>query len=232
MTNEELVAKTESLYDNGEYNQVISLIQSLPKEQQTYPLLFMLALAYSDNIDGDDEENKRQALKILKQISDSGEYDIKWLYLIGKTYFETNQEEYAIEYFKSINRIYKKEKEIASLMNVQHFIESCNEVLYERALAVIFITLKEASKDDNITINNISENKLAIFFPKYNIKLNMEIYNLHRSGAKLLFEIIYPDNYTQKYDIDGDANTYENIISDALNKFVNIINHELSKHCK
>ena len=232
MTNEELVAKTESLYDNGEYNQVISLIQSLPKEQQTYPLLFMLALAYSDNIDGDDEENKRQALKILKQISDSGEYDIKWLYLIGKTYFETNQEEYAIEYFNRINRIYQKDKEIASLMNVQHFIESCNEVLYERALAVIFITLKEASKDDNITINNISENKLAIFFPKYNIKLNMEIYNLHRSGAKLLFEIIYPDNYTQKYDIDGDANTYENGISDALNKFVNIINHEFSKHCK
>ncbi|HIZ88720.1 MAG: tetratricopeptide repeat protein [Mucispirillum sp.] len=232
MTNEELVAKTESLYDNGEYNQIISLIQSLPKEQQTYPLLFMLALAYSDNIDGDDEENKRQALKILKQISDSGEYDIKWLYLIGKTYFETNQEEYAIEYFNRINRIYQKDKEIASLMNVQHFIESCNEVLYERALAVIFITLKEASKDDNITINNISENKLAIFFPKYNIKLNMEIYNLHRSGAKLLFEIIYPDNYTQKYDIDGDANTYENGISDALNKFVNIINHEFSKHCK
>lgn len=232
MTNEELVAKTESLYDNGEYNQIISLIQSLPKEQQTYPLLFMLALAYSDNIDGDDEENKRQALKILKQISDSGEYDIKWLYLIGKTYFETNQEEYAIEYFNRINRIYQKDKEIASLMNVQHFIESCNEVLYERAFAVIFITLKEASKDDNITINNISENKLAIFFPKYNIKLNMEIYNLHRSGAKLLFEIIYPDNYTQKYDIDGDANTYENGISDALNKFVNIINHEFSKHCK
>ena len=74
MTNEELVAKTESLYDNGEYNQVISLIHSLPKEQQTYPLLFMLALAYSDNIDGDDEENKRQVLKILKQISDSGEF--------------------------------------------------------------------------------------------------------------------------------------------------------------
>lgn len=232
MTNEELVAKTESLYDNGEYNQVISLIQSLPKEQQTYPLLFILALAYSDNIDGDDEENKRQVLKILKQISDSGEYDIKWLYLIGKTYFETNQEEYAIEYFNRINRIYQKDKEIASLMNVQHFIESCNEVLYERALAVIFITLKEASKDDNVTINNISENKLAIFFPKYNIKLNIEIHNLHRSGAKLLFEIIYPDNYTQKYDIDGDANTYENGISDALNKFVNIINHEFSKHCK
>ena len=91
---------------------------------------------------------------------------------------------------------------------------------------------KEASKDDNITINSISDNKLAIFFPKYNIKLNMEIYNLHRSGAKLLFEIIYPDNYTQKYDIDGDANTYENGISDALNRFVNIINHEFSKHCK
>lgn len=232
MTNEELVEKTESLYDNGEYNQIISLIQSLPKEQQTYPILYMLALAYSDNLEGDDEENKRQALKILKQISDSGEYDIKWLYLIGKTYFETNQEEYAIEYFNRVNRIYQKDKEIASLMNVQHFIESCNEVLYERALAVIFITLKEASKDDNMNINNISDNKLAIFFPKYSIKLNIEIYNMHRSGAKLLFEISYPDGYTQKYDIDGDANTYENGISDALNKFVNIINHEFSKHCK
>lgn len=232
MTNEELVAQAESLYNNGEYNQVISLIQSLPKQQQTYPLLYLLALAYSDNIDGDDEENKRQALKILKQISDNGEYDIKWLYLIGKTYFETNQEEYAIEYFNRINRIYQKDKEIAAFMNVQHFIESCNEVLYERALAVIFVTLKEASKDDNITINNISDNKLDIFFPKYSIKLNIEICNLHRSGAKLLFEIIYPDNYTQKYDIDGDANTYENGIADALNKFVHIINHEFSKHCK
>ncbi len=232
MTQEELVTKAEALYNIGEYSQVISLIQSLPEEQQTYHLLYLLALSYSDNIDGDDDDNQHNALKILKKISDQGEYDLKWLYLIGKIYFTINQEEYAIEYFDRITRIFQKDKEFSELINMQHFLESCKESLYERALAVIFVVLKEASKDSKMTVANINDNKLSIFFPKYNIDLNIEINHLHRSGASLDFEIIYPDGCSEHYNIDGDANTYENGISDALNKFVSIINKEFKEHCK
>ena len=59
-----------------------------------------------------------------------------------------------------------------------------------------------------------------------------EINHLHRSGATLFFKIMYPDNYYQTYHIDGDANTYENGIADAINKFVCIINKDFMEHCK
>ena len=52
MTQEELLTKAETLYNIGEYSQIISLIQSLPEEQQTYNLLYLLALSYSYNLEG------------------------------------------------------------------------------------------------------------------------------------------------------------------------------------
>lgn len=232
MTQEELVTQAESLYNIGKYSEVISLIQSLPEEQKTYHLLYLLALAYSDNLEGDDDYNQHCALKILKQISDQGEFDLKWLYLTGKVYFTMSQEEYAIEYFDKIGRIVQKDKDIAELMNMQHFVDSCRELLFDRALAVIFVVLKEASKDDKMTICNIDDNKIELLFPKYNIHLNMEISHMHRSGARLSFEIMYPDDCTKKYCIDGDSTTYENGIADALNRFASIINKEFREHCK
>lgn len=232
MTQEELVTQAESLYNIGEYSEVISLIESLPEEQKTYPLLYTLALAYSDNLEGDDDDNQHSALKILKKISDQGEFDLKWLYLMGKVYFSLSQEEYAIEYFDKITRIVQKDKEIASLMNMQHFVDSCRESLFDRALAVVFVVLKEASKDDKLTICNIDDNKLELLFPRYNINLKMEISHMHRSGARLTFEIIYPDGCTKKYCIDGDSTTYENGIADALNRFAGKISLEFKEHCK
>lgn len=231
MTQEELVTQAEALYNDGEYSEVISLIQSLPKEQKSYHLCYLLALAYSDNLDGDDDDNQQCALKILKQISDQGEFDLKWLYLTGKVYFSLSQEEYAIEYFDKITRIIQKDKEIADLMYMQHFVDSCKESLFDRALAVIFVMLKEASKDDKMTICNIDDNKLEFFFPGYNINLKIEISHLHRSGARLTFEILYPNDCTKKYRIDGDSTTYENGIADALNRFASIINKEFKEHC-
>ena len=55
---------------------------------------------------------------------------------------------------------------------------------------------------------------------------------MHRSGARLSFEIMYPDDCTKKYCIDGDSTTYENGIADALNRFAGIINKEFIEHCK
>lgn len=232
MTQEELITKAENLYHIGEYSQVISMIESLPEEEKSYHLLYLLALSYSDNTEGNDDDNQHHALKILKNIADKGEYDLKWLYLIGKVYFTMNQEEYAIEYFDRITRIVQKDKEVAELINMQYFVDSCKESLYEKALGVIFVVLKEATKDENMNIYNIDDNKLEIFFPKYNIHLHIKISCMHRSGARLDFEIIYPDNYTKTYCIDGDANTYKNGIADALNRFTSIINNELREHCK
>lgn len=219
MTSEELAAKAGDLYNAGEYSEVISLIESVPQEERTYQLQYMLASAYSDDIESDDN-NQLKALKILKQISYQGMYDLKWLYLIGKTYFAINQEEYAIEYFDKITRIIEQDKDIADLLNMRHFVDNCKETLYERALAVIFIVLKNAIKKDKLLICNIEDNKIGVLFPKHNIQVNIEINNLRRSGANLAFEVIYPDNTSQKFNIDGDAHIYEHGIAEALNEFV------------
>ena len=79
MTQEELLTKAETLYNIGEYSQIISLIQSLPEEQQTYNLLYLLALSNSYNLQRNEEEKKNHALKILKKISEQGYCHIKWL---------------------------------------------------------------------------------------------------------------------------------------------------------
>lgn len=225
MTNEELIAKVEELYNTGEYSEAIALIESVPQEQRTYQLQYILASAYSDDIESDDN-NQLKALKILKQISYQGIYDLKWLYLIAKTYFFINQEEYAIEYFDKLMRIVQQDKDIANLLNMNHFVDRCKETLYERALAVVFVAFKNTLKDDKMLICDINNNKIGMLFPKYDIQVNMEICHLRRSGATISFEVVYSDNSSKKYKIDGDAQTYEYGIAEALHEFVNIIEKE------
>ncbi len=232
MTQEELNIQAETLYDDGEYDKLISLITSLPEDKRSYNLLYMLALAYSDNTEGDDVDNQYNALKTLNKIADYGEYDLKWLYLMAKTYMAIGQEEYAIEYFNKMTKIYNKNTEIANIIDIHYFVDSCKEHLYERALTVIFVALKDASKDDTIAICNIEDNKIGILIPKFNITINIAINHLHKSGAVLEFNTIYSDGYTSTYNLDGDAQTYEKGIADAINKYVIGINQELIEHCK
>ena len=93
MTNEELNVKIDTLYETGKYEEIISIVESLPEDEQTYHLLFVLAACYSDLSDLCDDDFHTyhyKAIKILQKIADIGEHDLKWLYLIGRTYFNAN----------------------------------------------------------------------------------------------------------------------------------------------
>lgn len=235
MYNQELCDKVDALYESGEYEAVVSLVENLPDNEKSYHLLYVLAASYSDLSGlGDDDDNTYhyKAIKILKQIADQGEHDLNWLYLIGRTYFNANFEEYAIEYFEKINRICQKDPDLSIFMNLEHFENKCRECLYERALAVIFVTLENASKDKDLSVESILDNDIKLFFPKYNIRVIIDIFELRRSGACLHFKITYPDNAVEEYKIDGYGHTYENGITDALNRFITAVNSNLKQHCK
>lgn len=235
MTNQELSSKIDTLYNNGKYEEIISIVENLPAKEQDYHLLFVLAAAYSDlSYLGDDDFNTyhHKAIKILKQIADQGEHDLKWLYLMGRTYFNANFEEYAIEYFEKITRICKKDPELSDFMNVSYFIEKCKEYLYERTLAVIFVNLENASKDRHIKLESIVDNQIVMIFPKYNISIKIIITDMRRSGACLDFSISYCDNAKEHYNFEGYGHTYENGITDALNSFITEVNNNIEKHCK
>lgn len=235
MTNQELCAKIDALYDAGEFEEIVSIVENLPEKEQTYHILFVLAAAYSDLSDlGDDDFNTYhyKAIKILKKIADQGENDLKWLYLIGRTYFNANFEEYAIEYFEKINRICKKDPDLDTYMNLNHYVEKCQEYLYERTLAVVFVTLESAANDKELTVQSIQGNQINLFFPKYDIKLNIAVTDLRRSGACLDFTIEYPDNSKEQYKFEGYGHTFENGITDALNRFITEVNNNLVKHYK
>lgn len=235
MTNQELSAKIDALYDDGKYEEVVSIVENLPEKEQNYHLLFVLAAAYSDLSDlGDDDCNTyhHKAIKILQQIADQGAHDLKWLYLTGRTYFNANCEEYAIEYFEKINRIRQKDPEVADVIDITHFLNKCKEYLYERALAVIFINLESASKDKSIQLESIIDNKIVMVFPKYNIHITITISDMRRSGACLDFDITYCDNTKAHYRFEGYGHTYENGVTDALNSFITEVNNNIEKHCK
>ena len=58
MTNQELCDKIDALYDAGEFEEIVSIVENLPEKEQTYHILFVLAAAYSDLSDlGDDDFN-------------------------------------------------------------------------------------------------------------------------------------------------------------------------------
>lgn len=235
MINEELNTKIDALYETGKYEEIISIVESLPEDEQTYHLLFVLAASYidlSDLCDDDFHTYHYKAIKILQKIADIGEHDLKWLYLIGRTYFNANFEEYAIEYFEKINRICKKDPDLNTFMNINHFEDKCREYLYERILAVVFVILEAASKDKTIRLEHMEDNKLNFSFPKYGIKINIASTNLRRSGACIDFTISYPDNITESYTFEGYGHTFENGITDAVNRFVSEVNHNLDKHIK
>ena len=58
MTNQELCDKIDALYNAGEFEEIVSIVENLPEKEQTYHILFVLAAAYSDLSDlGDDDFN-------------------------------------------------------------------------------------------------------------------------------------------------------------------------------
>lgn len=235
MTNQELNNKVDELYNECKYEEIIPLLENLPENEQTYHLMFMLAASYSYLSDlSDDDYNTyyHKAIKILMKISDQGENDIKWLYIMGRTYFNAGVEECAIEYFEKINHICEKTFELDNFMNLAHFIEKCKECLYERTLAVVFVTLEGASHDKDLTVELVDGNKIKLYFPKYNIRVFITINELRRSGAKLDFNIYYPDNAEEVFSFEGFGHTFENGITDALNRFIAEVNNNLKLHYK
>ncbi len=222
MSNEAILTKVNNLFEEGQFSEVISIIESLPEEEKCYQMLFILASAYSELSDYEDEDRlyQQKAIKILNSIAMDGERDIKWLYLMGRIYFNSSLEEYAIEYFEKINRICSKDTDIAEYFNFQHFVNYCKECLHDRALAVIYTTFEEASKDKALEMQNIHDNHMELIFPKYNITICINISNLQRNGAKLEFETFLPDNKKDICIVEGCSHTYEKGITDALNKYI------------
>lgn len=234
MSDMKLLAQINNLFNEGDFEEVVSIVESLPEEKKDYHLLFLLASAYSELSDyyDDEHEYNHKTLKILQKIQDQGENDIRWLYLIGRTYFNSTLEEYAIEYFEKVNRICKKDNDISEYVNLQHFVNYCKECLHDRALAMIFTTLEEASKDKDLSIENIHDNHVEVIFPKYKTKVLIDIFDLRRNGARVEFKTILPDNKTDKFSVEGNGHTYENGITDALNRYISHYNEHFRQFLK
>ncbi len=226
MSSEELLTKVNNLFEEGNYNDVIAIVEALPESEKTYQLLFLLASSYSELSDFEDEDRyyQQKTLKILDSIALQGEHDLKWLYMMGRTYFNASAEEYAIEYFNKIHRICSKDSELPETINLQHFVNYCKECLYDRALAVIFTNFEEATHDKELTLSNIHDNHVELFFPKYNVKILIDIFELQRSGARLEFETILPDNVIDKFSTEGFGHTYEHGITNAVYKYITHFN--------
>lgn len=73
---------------------------------------------------------------------------------------------------------------------------------------------------------------MEVIFPKYKTKVLIDIFDLRRNGARVEFETILPDNKTDKFSVEGNGHTYENGITDALNRYISHYNEHFRQFLK
>ena len=155
----DFLSKIDELYNEEKHEEIIKLIEALPEDEKEYNILIMLAKAYYDIMDDDDTAHFEKTLSILKSISDDGESDLVWMYLIAKTYFNLNQEEIALEYFERIYNIINKDSDdIPVDVAVGLFIDSCRECIHTRAVNTFQSVLQYFLRDQNCNCEKIEDN--------------------------------------------------------------------------
>lgn len=90
----DLEKKLDILHKENKNQEIIDIINSLPKEELTYNILGKLARAYNNN----DEYDK--GMEILLSIKDEGEKDSLWNFRIGYSCYYSGRLEEAQKYFE------------------------------------------------------------------------------------------------------------------------------------
>lgn len=225
MTND-LKDKINSLCSENKYQEAITLIESLPEEEQTYNLKLKLASLYYDISEEDDTEQLTKALKVLQSISNQGETDISWLYLTAKIYFHLNMEEIALEYFERLDRIFQKDNEIHSDLFVKHFITSCKEYIQNKTIHVIQNVFNNIC-DGDVHIGDTNGNVIFLHIPECNINIKVTMLELHKNECKLEFDTTSPIEV--KEIVQGYGHSLENAVYIAVSNFISTMNKKLNE---
>lgn len=90
----DLEKKLDTLHKENKNQEIIDIINSLPKEELTYNILGKLARAYNNN----DEYDK--GMEILLSVKDEGEKDSLWNFRIGYSCYYSGRLEEAQKYFE------------------------------------------------------------------------------------------------------------------------------------
>ncbi len=90
----DLEKKLDILHKENKNQEIIDIINSLPKEELTYNILGKLARAYNNN----DEYDK--GMEILLSVKDEGEKDSLWNFRIGYSCYYSGRLEEAQKYFE------------------------------------------------------------------------------------------------------------------------------------
>lgn len=106
----DLEKKLDILHKENKNQEIIDIINSLPKEELTYNILGKLARAYNNN----DEYNK--GLEILLSIKDEGEKDSLWNFRIGYSCYYSGRLEEAQKYFEKSLEINPEEPDADVLL--------------------------------------------------------------------------------------------------------------------
>ena len=126
----DIIKKCNELAENGKHQELIDLIESLPREQRTAEIVIILATAYINyaiEFEKPNRESLEKALATLFSADEEQCEDPQWNYLVGCVYYFLNNELKALPYL-----CFAKEH-MPDNVNADEIIEYCqNQVMYSR----------------------------------------------------------------------------------------------------
>ena len=151
----DLEKQLDILHKEDKNQEIINIINSLPKEELTYDILGKLARAYNNN----DEYDK--GMEVLLSVKDEGENDSLWNFRIGYSCYYSGKLEEAQKYFERCLEINPKEPDADILLRFTYSDlgnKKIEEEKLEEALEY-FKKSRELAKDNDGII--FSESDLA-----------------------------------------------------------------------
>lgn len=225
---QEFIDNINKLLEEYKFKEIIDLIEQLPDKEKNYQAKLYLANAYYDKIDDsldlEEDNNLDKILQILLSVSDEGEQDLRWLNLMGKTYYNLNKEDIAIEYFERIKRICQKDPEIAENLFVDKFIDSCNEYIEEKAINTIEKAFHNfySGKELYFSVNK-KEKDLKIDVVGSSTTYNIVIKLIYKNHCKIEYTYRHNNSVDTK-NISGFGNNIENAVLDSVYRYLDSMN--------
>lgn len=180
--NQEWIEKIDRLQKEQDYQSVVNEILSLPEQEQNYPLILSMAIAYNRL------QEEKEAIKQLERIEERGKEDENWLYEMAYALFYADREEEALTYLNRWLEV-QKDSEDSEEVAVRSFMEDCKRYCFFKEHP----ELQVYTKKETLAIRNHIET--------YYGAIDKIMYGVVSEGIYMNLALILPTEEKKYYQI-------------------------------
>ena len=102
----------ETWHQEDEFQKIIDAVEALPKDEQDYSVIGLMARAYENKADYGETEPLEHAIELLQSTAKEGVQDPNWHFRMGYALYYLDREAEAIPYFQTVLNLISDDPDI------------------------------------------------------------------------------------------------------------------------